>query len=25
VQVGDKTYGRIAPDDVKGILKEYEN
>jgi len=24
VLVGDKTYGRVAPDDVKGILKEYE-
>jgi len=24
VIVGDKTYGRVAPDDVKGILKEYE-
>ena len=24
VLVGDKTYGRIAPDDVKNILKEYE-
>jgi len=24
VQVGDKTYGRVAPDDVKNILKEYE-
>jgi NADH-quinone oxidoreductase subunit E/NADP-reducing hydrogenase subunit HndA len=23
VQVGEKTYGRIAPDDVKGILAEY--
>lgn len=23
VQVGDKTYGRVAPDDVKEILKEY--
>ena len=23
VQVGDKTYGRVAPDDVKGILEEY--
>lgn len=23
VLVGDKTYGRIAPDDVKGILAEY--
>jgi len=25
VQVGEKTYGRIAPDDVKNILKEYED
>lgn len=25
VLVGEKTYGRIAPDDVKGILAEYEN
>jgi len=24
VMVGDKTYGRVAPDDVRGILKEYE-
>ncbi len=24
VQVGDKTYGRVSPDGVKGILKEYE-
>lgn len=23
VQVGDKTYGRVAPDDVKEILAEY--
>ncbi|HDZ40548.1 MAG TPA: NADH-quinone oxidoreductase subunit NuoE [Bacteroidetes bacterium] len=23
VMVGDKTYGRVAPDDVKDILKEY--
>jgi NADP-reducing hydrogenase subunit HndA len=23
VQVGDKTYGRVAPDDVKGIISEY--
>ena len=23
VQVGSKTYGRVAPDDVKEILKEY--
>ena len=22
--IGDKTYGRVAPDDVKNILKEYE-
>ena len=25
VMVGEKTYGRVAPDDVKKILKEYEN
>lgn len=24
VLIGDKTYGRIAPDDVQEILKEYE-
>ncbi|MDX9724846.1 MAG: NADH-quinone oxidoreductase subunit NuoE [Bacteroidales bacterium] len=24
VLIGDKTYGRVAPDDVKNILKEYE-
>ncbi len=24
VLVGEKTYGRVAPDDVKAILKEYE-
>ncbi|MDR2888179.1 MAG: NAD(P)H-dependent oxidoreductase subunit E [Bacteroidales bacterium] len=24
VLVGEKTYGRVAPDDVKKILKEYE-
>ncbi len=24
VLVGDKTYGRVAPDDVKGIIKEYQ-
>ena len=24
VLVGEKTYGRVAPDDVKGILNEYE-
>ena len=24
VLVGDKTYGRVAPDDVRNILKEYE-
>lgn len=24
VLVGDKTYGRVSPDDVKSILKEYE-
>ena len=23
VLVGDKTYGRVAPDDVKGIIDEY--
>ena len=23
VLVGDKTYGRVAPDDVKGIIEEY--
>ena len=23
VQVGDKTYGRVAPDDVEAILEEY--
>lgn len=25
VLVGEKTYGRLSPDSVKGILKEYEN
>ncbi len=25
VQVGDKTYGRVAPDDVKGIIEEYKS
>jgi NADH-quinone oxidoreductase subunit E/NADP-reducing hydrogenase subunit HndA len=25
VLVGEKTYGRVAPDDVRGIVKEYEN
>jgi NADH-quinone oxidoreductase subunit E/NADP-reducing hydrogenase subunit HndA len=25
VLVGDKTYGRVAPDDVKNILKEYSD
>jgi NADH-quinone oxidoreductase subunit E/NADP-reducing hydrogenase subunit HndA len=25
VLVGDKTYGRVAPDDVKNILREYES
>jgi NADH-quinone oxidoreductase subunit E/NADP-reducing hydrogenase subunit HndA len=25
VQVGEKTYGRVSPDGVKDILKEYEN
>jgi NADP-reducing hydrogenase subunit HndA len=24
VLVGDKTYGRVAPDEVKNILKEYD-
>ena len=24
VMVGDKTYGRVAPDDVRNIIKEYE-
>jgi len=24
VLVGDKTFGRVAPHDVKNILKEYE-
>jgi NADP-reducing hydrogenase subunit HndA len=24
VMVGEKTYGRVAPDDVRNILKEYE-
>ncbi|HPY67374.1 MAG TPA: NADH-quinone oxidoreductase subunit NuoE [Bacteroidales bacterium] len=24
VMVGDKTYGRVAPDDVRSIIKEYE-
>lgn len=24
VLVGEKTYGRVAPDDVRNILKEYE-
>lgn len=24
VLVGEKTYGRVAPDDVRAILKEYE-
>jgi NADP-reducing hydrogenase subunit HndA len=24
VLVGDKTYGRVAPDDVKNIIKEYQ-
>jgi NADP-reducing hydrogenase subunit HndB len=23
IEVGDKTYGRVAPDDVKGIIEEY--
>lgn len=23
VMIGDKTYGRVAPDDVKGIIQEY--
>ena len=25
VQVGDKTYGRVAPDDVEAILEEYKS
>jgi NADH-quinone oxidoreductase subunit E/NADP-reducing hydrogenase subunit HndA len=25
VQVGDKTYGRVAPDDVEAIIGEYQN
>lgn len=25
VQVGEKTYGRVSPDGVRDILKEYEN
>ncbi|MFW5974878.1 MAG: NADH-quinone oxidoreductase subunit NuoE [Bacteroidota bacterium] len=25
VLVGDKTYGRVAPDDVKAIIEEYED
>jgi len=25
VMVGDKTYGRVAPDDVRNIIKEYDN
>ena len=25
VQVGDKTYGRVAPDDVKAIIEEYRS
>lgn len=25
VTIGEKTYGRVAPEDVKTILKEYEN
>ncbi|HPF03515.1 MAG TPA: NADH-quinone oxidoreductase subunit NuoE [Bacteroidales bacterium] len=24
VMIGDKTYGRVAPDDVRNIIKEYE-
>jgi NADH-quinone oxidoreductase subunit E/NADP-reducing hydrogenase subunit HndA len=24
VMVGDKTYGRVAPDDVRNIIKEYD-
>jgi NADH-quinone oxidoreductase subunit E/NADP-reducing hydrogenase subunit HndA len=24
VMIGDKTYGRVAPDDVRDIIKEYE-
>ena len=23
IEVGDKTYGRVAPDDVNGIIEEY--
>jgi len=25
VLVGEKTYGRVAPDDVKAIIEEYED
>ena len=25
VMIGEKTYGRVAPDDVKKILSEYQN
>ncbi len=25
VQVGEKTYGRVAPDDVKAIIEEYRS
>lgn len=25
VLIGEKTYGRVAPDEVKNILKEFEN
>ena len=25
VMIGEKTYGRVAPEEVKNILKEYEN
>ncbi|HKK66920.1 MAG TPA: NAD(P)H-dependent oxidoreductase subunit E, partial [Bacteroidales bacterium] len=25
VLIGDKTYGRVSPDEVKEILKEYED
>lgn len=25
VLIGEKTYGRVAPEDVKGIIEEYQN
>ncbi|MBN1108226.1 MAG: NADH-quinone oxidoreductase subunit NuoE [Bacteroidales bacterium] len=25
VMIGDKTYGRVAPDDVRNIIKEYDS